>query len=124
MKKDKEPIKEAIKINYLEIPVKDIKKTKEFFKSVFNWQFEDYGKEYTCFTNAGIDGGFYLSKKKFNVHFGSPLLVLYSNDLKSLIEKIKKAGGEIYREIFDFPGGKRFHFLDNNGNEFAVWTNK
>lgn len=114
----------AVKINYLEIPVKNIIDTKNFFKKVFNWEFVDYGKEYTCFINGGIDGGFYLSKKHFNVHFGAPLIVFYCEDLKSLIEKVKTAGGEIYREIFDFPGGKRFHFLDVNGNEYAVWSDK
>jgi predicted enzyme related to lactoylglutathione lyase len=29
--------------------------------------------------------------------------------------------GRIVREIFSFPGGRRFHFLDPNGNELAVW---
>jgi N-acetylglutamate synthase-like GNAT family acetyltransferase len=23
---------------------------------------------------------------------------------------------------FSFPGGRRFHFSDPNGNEFAVWS--
>jgi uncharacterized protein len=32
------------------------------------------------------------------------------------------AGGKIVREIFEFPGGKRFHFADPNGNELAVWS--
>jgi len=26
--------------------------------------------------------------------------------------------------VFDFPGGKRFHFSDPTGNEFAVWSKK
>jgi predicted enzyme related to lactoylglutathione lyase len=32
------------------------------------------------------------------------------------------SGGTILKEIFDFPGGRRFHFADPNGNEFAVWS--
>ena len=35
---------------------------------------------------------------------------------------VEKAGGTATKPIFDFPGGKRFHFLDPNGNELAVWS--
>jgi hypothetical protein len=35
---------------------------------------------------------------------------------------VVKAGGEISKPIFDFPGGKRFHFCDPNWNELAVWS--
>jgi predicted enzyme related to lactoylglutathione lyase len=28
------------------------------------------------------------------------------------------------KPIFAFPGGRRFHFLDPNGNELAVWSDK
>lgn len=117
-------IDDSVKIAYLEIPVKNITKTKEFFRTVFNWEFVDYGEDYTSFTNGGVAGGFFLSKKHFNVHFGAPLIVFYAKDLNLMMDKIKKAGGEIYREIFDFPGGKRFHFLDINGNEYALWSDK
>jgi predicted enzyme related to lactoylglutathione lyase len=24
--------------------------------------------------------------------------------------------------VFSFPGGRRFHFTDPNGNELAVWS--
>ena len=24
--------------------------------------------------------------------------------------------------LFDFPGGRRFHFIDPDGYELAVWT--
>jgi predicted enzyme related to lactoylglutathione lyase len=29
----------------------------------------------------------------------------------------------IVKEIFLFPGGRRFHFTDPSGNEFAAWSN-
>ena len=31
-------------------------------------------------------------------------------------------GGKITREIFDFPGGRRFHFEAPGGGEFAIWS--
>ncbi|NND83102.1 MAG: VOC family protein, partial [Gammaproteobacteria bacterium] len=32
------------------------------------------------------------------------------------------AGGQISKPIFTFPGGRRFHFIEPGGNEFAVWS--
>lgn len=28
----------------------------------------------------------------------------------------------ITKPIFSFPGGRRFHFTEPSGNEFAVWS--
>ena len=36
--------------------------------------------------------------------------------------KIEAAGGSIIRPVFSFPGGRRFHFTDPNGNEYAAWS--
>ena len=47
------------KINYIELPSKNIEATKAFFTKVFGWSFTDYGPEYTAFSNEGIDGGFF-----------------------------------------------------------------
>ena len=40
----------------------------------------------------------------------------------SIEDKVKAAGGAIVKEIFSFPGGRRFHFHDPSGNQLAVWT--
>ena len=110
------------KINYVEFPAKDIDLAKKFFSVVFNWTFEDYGPEYTAFSNAGIDGGFYKSELVTSTNTGSVLVVLYSNDLESTQVRVESAGGSIVKPIFSFPGGRRFHFNDPNGNEYAVWS--
>jgi predicted enzyme related to lactoylglutathione lyase len=113
------------KINYLELPSKDLTKTKQFFSAVFNWQFVDYGPEYCSFSKeTGMDGGFYLSNKIASTDSGSVLVVFYSEDLAATASKIVDNGGDIVQEIFEFPGGKRFHFTDVTGNEFAVWSDK
>jgi predicted enzyme related to lactoylglutathione lyase len=36
-------------------------------------------------------------------------------------DRPKDDGGAVRREIFPFPGGRRFHFADPAGNELAVW---
>ncbi len=108
-------------INYIEMPVRDLDATKSFFTRAFGWQFEDYGPHYSCFINAGINGGFYQDALTFNVTKGSPLVVLFSEDLEKTQSGVELAGGEITKAIFSFPGGRRFHFADPNGNEYAVW---
>ncbi len=110
------------KINYLEFPALDLEATKIFFQSVFAWTFIDYGPEYTAFSNAGIEGGFYQSDLSVSTKKGSVLVVLYSQDLAGTQSKIEQTGGTIIKTIFSFPGGRRFHFTDPNGNEYAVWS--
>jgi uncharacterized protein len=112
------------KIGYVEFPARDIPATKTFFTKVFDWRFTDYGPDYTTFTNAGINGGFYQSDLVATVGTGSALIVIYSKDLERTQQKIEQCGGTIVKPIFTFPGGRRFHFSDPSGNEYAVWSNK
>ncbi|MFT5275964.1 MAG: putative enzyme related to lactoylglutathione lyase [Saprospiraceae bacterium] len=49
-------------------------------------------------------------------------MVFYSEKLEETQAKIETAGGDISTAIFSFPGGRRFHFKDPNGNEFAAWS--
>jgi predicted enzyme related to lactoylglutathione lyase len=48
------------------------------------------------------------------------LAVIAVDDLEAALAAVQKAGGTIVKPIFGFPGGRRFHFLDPNGNELAV----
>jgi predicted enzyme related to lactoylglutathione lyase len=112
------------KINYVEFPSKDIAVTKAFFADAFGWSFIDYGPEYTAFSNEGIDGGFFKSELSVSIDNGSALIVFYSNNLEQTQLKIENAGGSINKPIFSFPGGRRFHFTDPNGNEYGVWSEK
>lgn len=110
------------KINYVELPAKDIEKAKAFFSTAFGWSFVDYGPEYSAFADEGIDGGFFKSDLSVSTDNGSALIVFYSNDIEKTQAKIEAAGGSIIKPIFEFPGGRRFHFADPNGNEYAVWS--
>jgi len=112
------------KINYVELPAKDFEATKTFFGDVFGWTFEAWGDEYLAFHKAGLDGGFYRSELISTTANGAALVVFYSERLEETLAKIKNAGGKIVLEIFDFPGGRRFHFSDPNGNEYSVWSDK
>lgn len=109
---------------YLELPAKALAQTKIFFKDVFGWTFVDYGTEYTAFSHNGISGGFYKSDLTSTSANGSVLIVFYSHDLETIQAKITAAGGIILKSTYAFPGGRRFHFSDPNGNEYAVWSDQ
>jgi hypothetical protein len=109
------------RIDYIEFAVHDIKKTKEFYSRIFGWKFEDYGDDYTTFHDGRLAGGFYTSPE---VKLGGPLVVIYATDIDGMLAKVAAAGSKIVKPIFEFPGGRRFHFLDPSGHELAIWTDK
>jgi len=111
------------KLNYVEFSARDIQATKAFFNTAFGWTFEDFGPEYTAFSGEGLDGGFFKSDQSSLKSNGAALLVFYSNNLEATLSKVEQSGGEVNKPIFLFPGGRRFHFLEPSGNEFAVWSN-
>ena len=73
------------------------------------------------FSGANIDGGFNGMGDEQISNRGI-LVVLYASDLDKKLEEVIQAGGEILKPIYEFPGGKTFHFLDPNGNELAIWS--
>ena len=105
-------------IDYIEFTVKDLAAAKYFYAAAFGWSFNDYGP-----TDAGIrrgegeSGGLTVGDPAV----GGPLVVLYSSDLAATLKSVTEAEGRIVKEIFEFPGGRRFHFADPSGNELAVW---
>ncbi|GAB4371794.1 MAG: VOC family protein [Acidobacteriota bacterium] len=110
------------RIDYVEFPARDIAGTKRFFQDLFGWEFQDYGPDYTCFRDGRLAGGFYRAERCATVDGGSALIVFRGEDLEALVERVRQLGGTVSREIFSFPGGRRFHFLDPSGNEFAIWA--
>ena len=110
------------KLNYVELPSCDMAATKAFFEQAFNWSFVDYGPDYTAFSGQGLDGGFFRANLRSRTTDGAALVIFYSKDLEGTLSKIKAFGGSIIKPIFNFPGGRRFHFTEPSCNEFAVWS--
>lgn len=108
-------------INYVEFTAPNLEAIKTFYSSCFGWTFTDYGPEYVAFSNSGLEGGFELSNKEI---VNGALVVLYHASLEHIKDTIIQAKGTISKDIFSFPGGRRFHFLDPAGNELAVWSDK
>ena len=107
-------------LHYVELTAPDLSAIKAFYGAAFGWEFVDYGPTYTAFTpeTAGLDGGFEQGAGGAR----GALVILLSQNLDASERAVTEAGGTISTPAFDFPGGRRFHFLDVAGNELAVWT--
>ena len=108
-------------INYVEFQAKDLGKIKEFYTAAFGWTFTDYGPDYVAFSDSGLEGGFEKTDKEI---VNGALIILYHEDLEFIKAKIIKCNGRISIDIFSFPDGRRFHFMDLAGYELAVWSDK
>ena len=107
-------------IQYIEFLSNNLPRIKKFYQASLGWVFTDYGSEYTAFAGDFVDGGFAIGEPRA----GSVLVVIYSENLEDTRNKLIKAGANISKDIFSFPGGRRFHFVDLDGNELAVWSDK
>jgi predicted enzyme related to lactoylglutathione lyase len=105
------------KLAYVELPATSTAEMKAFYGDLFGWSFQDWGTDYTAFSESGLDGGFHAGNEHRTL---APLLVIETVDIQAMEERVQQAGGKITLATFQFPGGKRFHFIDPGGNELAV----
>jgi predicted enzyme related to lactoylglutathione lyase len=113
------PSRNDRQIDYIEMNVADIERSKAFYGGAFAWTFQDYGPDYCEFRDGRLTGGFTTQGPATP---GGPLLVLYADDLADVQQRVEALGGRLSRPIFDFPGGRRFQFFDPDGYELGVWS--
>ncbi|WP_109211455.1 MULTISPECIES: VOC family protein [Microbacterium] len=113
-------------IDYIEISVTDMQAAREFYGAAFGWSFTTYGDQYSGIRTAAESGregdeagGLLLAD---TVTRGGPLVLLYADDIEDAVERVTRAGGVVVNGPYEFPGGRRFHFLDPSGNELGVWS--
>jgi len=105
------------RINYVELPAANIAAAKAFYSTVFGWSLTDFGPTYAATMTGDVDMGLQGNVAEATAH---PLPVIDVDDLEAALAAVTKAGARIVKPIFSFPGGRRFHFADPNGNELAV----
>ena len=109
------------RIDNIEFNVTDIERAKKFYGEAFGWNFTDFGPEYCEFNDGRITGGFTTLGP---VKTGGPLVILFADDLAETQKRLEGLGAKITVPVFEFPGGRRFHFADPEGYELAVWSDK
>lgn len=108
------------RIDYVEIPVTDLKKASEFFGALFGWTFQSWGDDYMSFNDGRLEGGFCRAAEP--APSSGVLVVFFSADLERDLERVQELGATVSQDIFSFPGGRRFHFVDPTGTEYAIWA--
>ena len=109
------------RVDYIEFPATDLAATKKFYTAAFGWVFADWGPDYVSFEDGRTSGGFAAVP---SISGNGVIVILYAKDLAKAEAAVVKNGGKITKPPFEFPGGRRFHFSDPNGNELAVWSEK
>jgi len=104
------------RLNYVELPVRAIGAGKAFYETAFGWSLTDFGPSYAATVTGDTDIGLQGDAEEMTK---APLPVIDVENLDAALEAVTKAGGVIVRPVFAFPGGRRFQFLDPNGNELA-----
>ena len=105
------------RFNYVEVPTRDIAKAKRFYADVFGFEINDFGPGYAATVTGDTDIGFNATGEHVTAHV---LPVIEVEDLEAAKDAVIAAGGTISLDIFPFPGGRRFHFVDLEGHELAA----
>ena len=108
------------RIDFIEFPAPDreaLRQAQEFYTRTFGWRYQKWGEDYIDTADSGVGSGFASDEPT-----AAPLAVVYVVDLEHMREEVERNGGVIVRDIFSFPGGRRFHFKDPAGNELAAWS--
>ncbi len=108
------------RIDYVEIPVTDLAAARTFFEALFGWTFQMWGDDYMSFNDGRLVGGFCRAKEAAPAT--GILVIFFSADLERDLERVQQLGATISQDIFSFPGGRRFHFIDPTGTEYAIWS--
>lgn len=110
-------------ISYVELGVTDLPTTRSFYEAAFGWGFNDYGGAYAGIKAPDGDGEVGgLNPGSAPGTSGSPLILLFSDDLDATLAAVQAAGGTIAAEPYEYPGGRRFEFTDPSGNRLGVYA--
>ena len=104
------------RLSYVELPARAVGAARQFYEAAFGWSLAEFAPTYAATTTGDTDIGLQGDPDEMTA---VPLPVIDVPDLAAALDAVTKAGGVIVRPVFAFPGGRRFHFLDPNGNELA-----
>ena len=107
---------EGARLDYVELPAAETLASREFFRDAFGFDFTDYGPSYSSSRSGGTELGLSADAAP------APMPGFHVTDLEAAREKVMAAGGIVERDIYAFPGGRRFEFSDPGGNRLLVFV--
>ena len=107
------------RLDYVELSVADSAASAAFFAAAFGWTLTAFGPSYSATTTGDVDVGLQADPAEASP---APLAIVRVADLEAALTAVTAAGGTITRDIFAFPGGRRFHFREPGGCELGVWV--
>ena len=105
------------RLNFIELPTRDLATSQKFFARVFGMAMTGFGPTYACTMTGDVDLGLQADESEATA---APLPVIEVEDLEAILAAVTATGAAVTKPIFSFPGGRRFHFLDPAGNELAA----
>lgn len=118
---------------HFEMPYDNRQRMAAFYQSAFGWQTQMLGAEmgnyvvaHTTETVDGmvstpgtINGGFYERKADWPAQH--PSVVIAVDDLRTAMQQVAAAGGEVLGEPMEIPGiGQYVSFMDTEGNRVSM----
>jgi len=109
------------KIIHYEIPVKDLKKSEEFYSKIFGWKTKVSGDENYQFVeteNKEISIAF----EKFELPNNYPIVYIKVDSVEETIKNISKSGGKILVSKTKYKNmGFYAVVTDPEGNHIGLW---
>ncbi|MEP2829481.1 VOC family protein [Parvibaculum sp.] len=121
---------EPNRFRWYELMTSDTEAAGAFYSHVVGWKTEPVGTDanpYTCFTVNDIGIGGMMAIPEEECDRASPGWIGYVavDDVDAYAEKVKRAGGMVFREPADIPGVLRFAVVaDTAGAPFVVFRGK
>lgn len=114
---------------HFEIHVDDPDRAAAFYKSLFGWEFNQYGPDYWLITTgkepeAGIDGG--MNRRSWGGPTGDRIVayvgVIGVPDIDAYVAKAKALGAPVVDGKREIPGiGWSAYFRDTEDNVFGIY---
>ena len=105
------------RINFVELPARNLGAARTFYSTVFGWELTDFGPSYSCTMTGNVDLGLQGDRSEATA---APLPVVLVDDIEAARAMVERAGGTVSKPMFSFPGGRRFHLPGPNGLELAI----
>jgi len=108
-------------IGHVEIPVKDLEKSKKFFDELFGWEFKAFGNGYLLYkSHSGTTVGL---KKVDKINKGDTTIFhIVVDNIEEYLKKAEKLGGKTERTKTVIPVYGYYALInDINGNTIGLY---